>query len=898
MNPRSIQLLNRALAAGILWTLVFPIGALGGGTVVGWGDSGNDFGEITPGVANVVAIAAGYEQSLLLIGDGTVADVGSFFPSGEGLPITMPPGLTNVVGIAAGTDYSLARKADGSVVAWGPSGQIEVPSGLTNVAALATSWGPDIASGQNLALRTDGTVVAWGESTNVPLGLSNVVAIAVCLPNWFLEPAAPPVSFALKPDGTVVAWDSTGSYVQVPAGWTNVVSISGGWVEMLCLKADGTVIDTYDQFISTNLANVVAISASSGSDNHVSLALLADGTVVGWGFPFFGEPEVPPGLANVVAVAAGSAFDLALVGGGPPFLTTRLVNRTAVITSTVYFRVEATGAWPLSYQWQFNGTNLPGATTAVLSLSNLQPGQAGAYSVTVSNAYGAVTSDAAILTVVPALITIPPLSQVSYVGGTASFNVEAQGAGPLSYQWSWDGRAIAGATNAALVLTNLQTAEAGAYSVAVNNAFGSAASVGALLTVVPAIITVQPQDQVTFVGGAASFGVVVQASVPLSYRWMLNGLELNEATNATLALSNARPAQTGVYSVNVSDAFGMVTSSDARLSVVQVAAWGVVDQSEVPPELTNATVSVSSGGVPVSGAGQAFALRANGSVVAWGETNQVPAGLTNVVAIAGGDEFNMALKADGGVVAWGYNTDGETNVPAGLTNAVAIAARYSHGLALTADGSVIAWGDNWEGSATVPTGLREVVAVAAGGYYNLVLRADGSLFAWGDNTYGQTNVPAGLTNVVAIAAGAWFNLALKADGTVVGFGENLEGETNVPPGLTNVVAIACGDFHSLALQADGTVTAWGLDSYGDTLVPAGLTNVTMIACGVIFSLALVGDAPPVVHTSLLSPSWNAGSFSVSLPTQSGRVYRLEYKSSLADANWVALPLVAGNGGVR
>jgi hypothetical protein len=72
----------------------------------------------------------------------------------------------------------------------------------------------------------------------------------------------------------------------------------------------------------------------------------------------------------------------------------------------------------------------------------------------------------------------------------------------------------------------------------------------------------------------------------------------------------------------------------------------------------------------------------------------------------------------------------------------------------------------------------------------------------------------------------------------------------------------------------------------------------MIASGTDFSLALVGDAPPVVRVPLVSPSWNAGVFSVSVPTQSGRVYRLEYKSSLADANWIALPLVAGNGGAR
>ena len=670
--------------------------------------------------------------------------------------------------------------------------------------------------------------------------------------------------------------------------------LAGGFGELLALKADGTVVAwpgnmLGDPSTSGKLTNVVAISASSGSDNHISLALLA---MAPWwaGASIFSAHEVPPGSSNVVAVAAASGVDLALVGGGPPFMTTRLVNRRAVISSTVYFRAEATGAWPLSYQWQFNGTKLPGATAAVLSLTNVQPGEAGAYSVTVRNAYGAVTSNACLLTVVPALITAPSLNQVGYLGGTATFYVEAQGPGPLSYQWSWDGRAIVGATNAALVLTNLQSAQAGTYSVAVSNASGGATSLGGLLTVLPAVVNAQPQDQVTFVGGAASFGVVAQGSVPLSYRWMFNGLDLDKATNATLALSNAQPAQTGVYSVKVSNAFGAVTSSDARLSVVRVAAWGGVNQSQVPPELTNATVSVG-------GENQALALRADGSVVAWGQASQAPAGLTNVVAIAGGNGFNLALRADGSVVAWGDNAYGQTNLPAQLTNAVAILARYFHGLALSPDGRVIAWGDDSTGQSTVPTGLSEVVAVAAGAYHSLALRADGSVVAWGDNTSGQTNVPAGLSNVVAIAAGNWFNVVLKADGTVAcwGFADHVPDPVCDVPALSNVVAVACGDFQSLALRADGTLAAWAPVYVGEIDAPPGLNNVVAIAGGELFSLALVGDAPPVVQASLLSPSWNAGGFSVSLPTQSGRVYRLEVQEF---AGGCQLDCLAAGGGQR
>ena len=69
----------------------------------------------------------------------------------------------------------------------------------------------------------------------------------------------------------------------------------------------------------------------------------------------------------------------------------------------------------------------------------------------------------------------------------------------------------------------------------------------------------------------------------------------------------------------------------------------------------------------------------------------------------------MALLADGTVVVWGDNTYGQTNVPAGLSNVVAIAAGFYHCLALRNDGTVTAWGNNTYGQTNVPAGLANVV---------------------------------------------------------------------------------------------------------------------------------------------------------------------------------------------
>jgi Regulator of chromosome condensation (RCC1) repeat len=191
--------------------------------------------------------------------------------------------------------------------------------------------------------------------------------------------------------------------------------------------------------------------------------------------------------------------------------------------------------------------------------------------------------------------------------------------------------------------------------------------------------------------------------------------------------------------------------------------------------------------------------------------------------------------------------------------------------------------------------LSNVVAVAQGEAHSMALLRNGTVVAWGNNFYGQTNVPSGLTNVIAIAAGYYHSLALTGNGTVVAWGANFNGQTTAPPGLSNVVAIAAGGYHNLALMSNGTVVSWGMNIYGQTNVPSGLTNVIAIAAGEYDSVALIGNGPPVAQIALANPTYNTNSFSISVPSQSGRVYSLQYKNSLTDTNWIALPLNAGNG---
>ena len=86
---------------------------------------------------------------------------------------------------------------------------------------------------------------------------------------------------------------------------------------------------------------------------------------------------------------------------------------------------------------------------------------------------------------VPA-ITLQPASQSANTGDTVTFGVAASGTTPLGYQWKFGGALISGSTNQNLVLGNIQTENAGSYTVTITNAQGSVTSDAALLTVIVA----------------------------------------------------------------------------------------------------------------------------------------------------------------------------------------------------------------------------------------------------------------------------------------------------------------------------------------------------------------------------------------------------------------------------
>jgi len=311
-------------------------------------------------------------------------------------------------------------------------------------------------------------------------------------------------------------------------------------------------------------------------------------------------------------------------------------------------------------------------------------------------------------------------------------------------------------------------------------------------------------------------------------------------------------------------------------------------------------VSAAGGGGTITardiaaGRNHTCAVRANSTVACWGSNasgqlgdggvsgslSLIPvtvSGLTNVVAVAGGDAHTCALLGNGTAKCWGLNSSGQlgtgtttsSSTPvtvSGLTNAIAIAAGgglgNSHTCALLANGTARCWGSNSSGqlgdgttttrlSPVAVSGLTNAVSIAVGEFHTCALLANRFPFCWGFNSSGQLgngtlnsqSVPiiAGLDNTVAIAGGNNHTCGLRADGTAWCWGNNLLGQLgigttvsrSVPDfvNLLNVVAIAGGFGHTCALVANGGARCWGDNSVGQlgnsTIPSSSLTPVTV-----------------------------------------------------------------------
>jgi hypothetical protein len=329
--------------------------------------------------------------------------------------------------------------------------------------------------------------------------------------------------------------------------------------------ASGTI--TYQWYKDGN-----AIPSATGGNYYVSPVVASDsGSYTAVVSNAGGSVTTNPAIVTVQAAVG-------------PAIVTQPSNVTVALGATVGFGVTVTGSNPLTYQWFKDGSPLPDATSSYYSFSPASTASAGSYQVTVTNAWGAVTSSPATATIsagVAPIITSQPQSQTIGYFSSAGVNAIAAGSPPLSYQWYKDGVAIADATSSGYNINFAIPSYAGNYSVVVSNAFGSATSTAATITVaavVPPQITGQPQGVAIGPGLEASFSVSASGSANLAYQWYQDGQAIVGATGAYYYVYPTAPANAGTYTVTVTNSGGSVTSQDAVLSVLPASAPVITTQ--------------------------------------------------------------------------------------------------------------------------------------------------------------------------------------------------------------------------------------------------------------------------------------------------------------------------------
>ena len=355
-------------------------------------------------------------------------------------------------------------------------------------------------------------------------------------------------------------------------------------------------------------------------------------------------------------------------GGSPPSITTQPASQTTTPGGSASFTVTAGGA-PTGYQWSFNGSAVSGATSATLTLKNVQSANGGNYTVAVSNSAGSTTSSVATLTV----LTSALLDGIVTTGHDVAFS--AAGTSGIQWQVSTDGGSTwtdlvnnstyRGVNTTTLEISGATTAQNGQrYRYVTTYTGGSATSNSATLTVASAFF---PFPVAVAVDSAANL-YVGDTSADM--------IQKISATGAVTVLAGTS-GQTGTAdgsgtAARFNDPSGIVVSTDGTLSVSDTA---------------NATVRrITSAGIVSTLAGSTSA-RGNTDATGTAATFSSPMGMGQDAAgnLYVADSINHTIRK---VTAAGAVTTlaGNAGV-SGSTDGTGSAARFNHPTGIAVDGS-------------------------------------------------------------------------------------------------------------------------------------------------------------------------------------------------------------------
>jgi hypothetical protein len=356
---------------------------------------------------------------------------------------------------------------------------------------------------------------------------------------------------------------------------------------------------------------IVAVYTGSGAD-FASLTELGCGFTTN--FQANGQPDVLIGN-----VAAGTKLFIVVDGylgasgtvllniglGQLPSIAALPQNQAASPGGSAAFNVVAQGSTNFSYQWLFNGVQLPKQTNATLSIANVQSNSLGSYSVVISNVVGVITSGPpAVLTIqsTPA-INSQPTNLAATLGSSATFTAGAAGVAPLEYQWLFNGNPIARATNSSLTISPVTTAAVGSYSVVVTNSLGSVTSSNAVLTIrsgggtPPAVTVAAPLNNTSTTSSTVKLSGTAAGKAGISLvQFDVNGTGFQPATGTTKWSATATLAPgTNVITVEAVDTNGLSSTHVVRNVIFTPPALLTVNVSPAKSGTVTSTTGAGNG---------------------------------------------------------------------------------------------------------------------------------------------------------------------------------------------------------------------------------------------------------------------------------------------------------------
>lgn len=363
--------------------------------------------------------------------------------------------------------------------------------------------------------------------------------------------------------------------------------------------------------------------------------------------------SVPGVFTNVVAVGSGGAdfqasnnvSRLAVAFELPPVIVTQPVGVTVAPGEDAQFAAGVAGAEPLSFQWQKDEVDIPGAVGPSLNIAAVGVAQVGAYRLRVSNRVGVAVSEAAALR----------MSGAPVVGGFTDVTIDEDsdtGARAFSitdYDTDVATVSLVGeSSNPALVLASgIVFGGAGANRTVrvapVANASGTAViaviatdSTGASATNVfqltvravvdPIVILTQPRNFLSVTGSTVVLSVTATSALPVTYQWEKDGLTVSGAVERTLTLAGLNGTNAGSYRVVLSNADTNITSATVTVQVTNsLPSPNIISISRGG---TNATVTFST----VVGLSYVLEYRDDFNVPGWTALGSV-AGTGNVESL-------------------------------------------------------------------------------------------------------------------------------------------------------------------------------------------------------------------------------------------------------------------------